>query len=212
LGAQLVGRKGHSDYSGIIFPYIRPGEDRPCGQRLRLDRPQPEIARDGKTKEGPEYLVHSGCANMFYFPPGVTQHRLSAVTLPVIITEGEKKTLALWHLVNEGQKLPPFLPIGISDVWSWKGKLGSTKKQTGPIQDFELITWKDRISYTLFDSDKKRNANVLGAECALAAELKSHGSTIKIVDLPDLPGLDKIGVDDFLVHADGGSERLLVLI
>jgi hypothetical protein len=149
---------------------------------------------------------------MFCFFPGVTPKQLAAVAPPIIVTEGEKKTIALWRLATASKKQPLFLTIGISGVWSWRGKVGPAKEQTGPIQDFDFVTWNGHIIYPLFDSDKKWNANVLGPECALAAELKSRGSIVKIVNLPDLPGLEKIGANDFLVHADGGPERLLRLI
>jgi hypothetical protein len=36
--------------------------------------------------------------------------------------------------------------------------------------------------------------------------------TIFIVDMPSLAGLEKVGVDDFLVHPDGGPEKMISLI
>jgi hypothetical protein len=51
--------------------------------------------------------------------------------LPLIITEGEFKTLALWRLANwnHGER-PRFLPVGVSGVYNWRGTVGKTTGQT----------------------------------------------------------------------------------
>src|SRR5947199_10051804 len=41
-GAQIVGRSGNGDYTGILIPYIWPGEQRVREYRLRRDRPEIE--------------------------------------------------------------------------------------------------------------------------------------------------------------------------
>src|SRR5688572_17161713 len=46
-GAELVGRNGGGDYSGIVFPYYWPGEDNPREYRLRRDHPDLEQQPDG---------------------------------------------------------------------------------------------------------------------------------------------------------------------
>ena len=82
----------------------------------------------------------------------------------------------------------------------------------GPISDINCIEWKGHIVYILFDSDKQRNASVKVAERILASELKSRGTSVRQIDLPDRPNFDKTDADDFLVHPDGGPVRLLALI
>ncbi len=49
-GGQEIGRNGHGDYEGIIYPYIWPGEDYVREKRLRLDRPPLERSADGSRK------------------------------------------------------------------------------------------------------------------------------------------------------------------
>jgi hypothetical protein len=49
-GARMVGRNGSGDYSGLIFPYLWPGENQPREYRLRRDRPEIEY-KDGKPHE-----------------------------------------------------------------------------------------------------------------------------------------------------------------
>lgn len=55
-GAQIVGRGGKGDYSGLVFPYRWPGEARI--REYRLSRDHPELDRSlGGTKVRPEALI-----------------------------------------------------------------------------------------------------------------------------------------------------------
>ena len=99
-GRLLMGRRDHASYEGIVIPYILPGESRVREWRLRRDHPDIEY-KDGKPKERRKYLSPPGRRNMIYFVPGVSQELLKAVATPIIITEGEFKTLALWRLANQ---------------------------------------------------------------------------------------------------------------
>ena len=151
-GAAIVGRNGHGDYSGIKFDYFLPGSRSPRGCRLRLDSPPLEQKEDGSQKPKHKYLAAPGSRNQIYFPPGVTPEQLADTSLPIVLTEGEKKTLALsrlaWHELPEAEDKPRFLPLGIAGVSSWYGKVGRTNDANGkrvdlkgPISDLDRIKW-----------------------------------------------------------------------
>jgi putative DNA primase/helicase len=141
-------------------------------------------------------------------------------TLPIIICEGEKKALSLWRLATEESDPPAFVPIAVSGVWGWKGKTGieagpkgDRETVKGPIPDLGRVQWRGRTVSILFDSDRKSNPLIRSAERGLALELKSRGApVIRIVELPELSGLEKTGADDFLAHVEGGPQRMLGLI
>lgn len=215
-GSQLVGRNGSGDYAGIVIPYRWPGANDTREYRLRRDHPELESRPDGTMREKGRYLSPPGRGNMLYFAPGTPAAALTDTSLPVVICEGEKKVLALSRLSEYGAQL---LPIGLPGVWNWRGTLGieagpdgGRRAVKGPIADLARIAWQGRTTYIIFDSDKQRNTSIQAAERQLARELKSRGSIIRIVDIPDLPGLEKTGTDDFLAHQEGGPERLLELI
>ncbi len=215
-GAHLVGRNGAGDYSGIAIPYRWPGLSDTREYRLRRDHPKLELRPDGTTREKGKYLSPPGRGNMLYFAPGTTAAALTHTSLPVVICEGEKKVLALSRLLEHWAQL---VPVGLPGVWNWRGNIGreagpdgSRRAVMGPIADLSRITWQDRTVYIIFDSDKQRNPSIRAAERELARELKARGSVVRIVDIPDLSGLQKTGADDFLAHPEGGPERMLELI
>ena len=96
-GAEIVGRRGGGDYSGICIPYFHPGSNQVRDYRLRRDHPDLEYDAAGELKAKRKYLSPPGRSNMLYLPPGVSQSLLGDPMLPVVITEGEFKTLALWR-------------------------------------------------------------------------------------------------------------------
>src|SRR6185503_7612550 len=101
-----------------------------------------------------------------YFPPGVKPEWLQDQSLPIIVTEGEKKTLALWRLAWHEVKgdRARFLPIGLAGVWNWKGVVGKTvdargarQDVKGVIADFDRIVWERHIVYIIFDANVATN-------------------------------------------------------
>lgn len=158
-GAEIVGRNGSADYSGIVFPYFLPGSSSPREYRLRRDNPDLEQGLDGEIKQKGKYLSPPGRSNLFYFVPMTSAEWLADTGLPITITEGEKKALALWELAWQGlsdsASVPRFLPIGLAGVWNWRSKIGKTENETGQRQDvkgvvpdFDLIKWKGRDVHT----------------------------------------------------------------
>ena len=128
-GGAIVGRNGSRDYSGIVIPYFRPGHDGAMTHRLRLDHPETEY-KDGKLREKNKYLSPPGEGNKLYFVPGTVPEWLLDSTLPVVITEGEKKTLSLWELAHYG--LSDAVELPIPSDWPFRR------------MEFSVNDWQDR--------------------------------------------------------------------
>ena len=96
-GAELVGQKDGHDYAGIAFPNVWPGEAHAREFRLRRDSPDVTYEK-GKRKQIRKYLGPPGRGNVLYFVPGTSPELLGDPNLPIVITEGEKKGIALWRL------------------------------------------------------------------------------------------------------------------
>ncbi len=143
-----MGRKD-GNYAGIVIPYFRPESDQIREYRLRRDQPDLEYDCVGNLKVKQKYLGAQGRSNMLYLPPGISQALLIDPALPVVITEGEFKTLALWRATNHGvQSRPRFLPLGVSGVYNWRGTIGkmvgpdgSRMDVKGAIPDLDWIVW-----------------------------------------------------------------------
>lgn len=206
-GAEIVGRNGNADYAGIIFPYYLPGNSHPREYRLRRDTPDLEQGANGEIKQKAKYLSPPGKGNQLYFVPNTATEWLADTTLPICITEGEKKTLALWemawHGLSDAALTPRFLPIGLSGAWNWRGKVGKTESNTGKrqdlkgvIPDFGLIEWKGRVAYIVYDTNVRTNESVQAARHGLVIELTRRGAEVRLIDLPEIDGVN--GVDDLL--------------
>lgn len=206
-GAELVGRKRKAgfEYSGIAFPYFLPADwtrARQC--RLRRDKPDEETDANGKKKITGKYLTAPGAVSCFYFPPNVKPEWLKDVSVPIVITEGEKKTLALGRLASEDSKLSDwhFLPVGLSGVWNFRsGNIGKTTGENGErvnvrgtVPDFHLVEWKGRTVIILFDANVQTNIDVKTARLHLAKVLQEKGAIVYFVDLPQIEECN--GIDD----------------
>lgn len=222
-GAALVGRNGgRGDYSGIAIPYRHLTAEAGIREyRLRRDHPDLEQKPDGSTRERAKYLSPPGRGSMLYLPFDIKT--LTDPSIPIVLTEGELKCLSLSRLAHwdRGADLGPrFLAVGLAGVWNWRGSIGKASDAEGhrqaikgPIPDLNLVAWKGgRIVWIVFDSDAAKNLQVAAARRALAGELTGRGADVRIVELPDLAGLGKTGVDDFLAHPNGGPEQLLRLL
>ena len=183
----------HSEaFEGLAFPYFDPnGQLR--DYRVRRFSPTIERRADGSNKEKRKYMTAPGKANMLYFPPGIDSKRLNDTELPVAITEGEKKTLALHRLSVCESGSPRFLPIGISGVWNWRGTIGkdngpngARRSVKGVLPDLDLVAWQGRQVFVVFDSDVRQNPNVQHARAALTSELQRRGSRVLWVDVPEV--------------------------
>lgn len=218
-GAEMIGANGKADYAGLAFPYYLAGSPHVREYRLRRDNPDLEQGSDGRIKQKRKYLSPPGRGNLLYFVPMYGAEWLADTSLPICITEGEKKTLALWalawHGLPESAVTPRFMPVGMSGVWNWRGRVGKTTNDVGKrqdvkgvIPDFDLIEWKGRTVHIVFDANVSTNEGVQAARRALAAELTKRGAKVGLVDLPEGHGVN--GVDDLL--ALKGTDYVLGLL
>jgi predicted P-loop ATPase len=201
-GRDIVGRKGSGDYAGIVFPYRWPGDSHSVLDRLRLDNPPIDIAT-GKPEH--KYLSAPGARSRVYWPPCAPEF-IGDTALPLVITEGEKKVLSLWHMALEtanGTGKPAFLPLGLGGVWNWRGIVGARNTASGErvaekgvIPDFDHIAWKGRKVWILFDANVATNPMVAAARRYLTLELARRSAEVYLPDLPGGAGVN--GCDDYL--------------
>lgn len=164
----------------IVFPFKKL-DGRNGYARLRPDNPR----TDARSGERIKYESPRKAPNEIYFPRQVREIADKPEEF-LLVTEGEKKAL---KASQEG-----FPCIGLVGVYGWKAK-----DRESLLPDLELVEWKGRRVFIVFDSDRVRNEHVIEAESRLAAQLKNRGAIVKIVHLPDGPNGQKFGLDDFLV-------------
>jgi hypothetical protein len=214
-GAELMGKNGSGRYEGLIIPYVAPGDHHVREYRLKRDHPEIE---NGKPKN--KYLSPPGRGNMLYFPIGTDPAWLTDADLPLIITEGEFKTIALYrlahHNLGDAAEKPLFLPVGISGVWNWYGTTGKIIDETGtrvdekgPIPDLGHLELDGRDVIIIFDRDVETNDKVQIARAKLTKELNKRGAQTKWFGWPE-EAQDAKGVDDLLAVL--GPDQVLDLI
>lgn len=121
--------------------------------------------------------------------------------VPLVITEGELKAA---KACKDG-----FPTIGLGGVDSFQAK----KMGIVWLESLKFVNWIGRHVYICYDSDMRRNPNVLAALERLAEELQNQGAHPYTVIMPELHGPDtKIGLDDFLVSELGGPEEFMELL
>ncbi len=186
-GASIIGQCDNGSYAGIIFPYIWPGENHIREYWLRRDQPEIQYDAGGRPKETNKYLGPPGRGNLLYVVPGTHVDLLHDLRVPVAITEGAKKTIALhrlsWHGRTEGTEVPRFFPVGLGGVWSFTGRIGksvgpdgSRRDEKGWIPDLARLTWTGRRVYIPYDSNVHTNPQVAAARRASTGELTHRGS------------------------------------
>jgi predicted P-loop ATPase len=222
VGAEMMGQVSRAgDYGGILIPYLWPGEEHIRDYRLRRDHPEREQRVDGSIAERRKYLSPPGRGNMLYLPPAAESAWLDDAGMPMVIVEGEFKTLALWRLAwhsrGDTAEAPAFLPVGLQGVYSWRGVVGKISDSAGnredlkgPVPDLGRIAWQDRRIVIVFDPDVDRNLNVADARRRLTRELESRGAEVAWLRWPAELAEKIKGIDDFL--ADRGPEQALKLL
>lgn len=153
--------------------------------RIRFLEPPKGLA--GKAKKQQRYSQPKSTGNHLYFPT-LTKWQVIAkdVTIPITITEGEKKAA---KACKEG------IPcIGLGGVWSFRSK---TEVQS-LIEDFHTIRWEGREVKIIFDSDLTTNPMVMKAMLCLSNELTKLGAYVYNGYVPEVNGA-KAGIDDYLV-------------
>lgn len=192
-GAAMVGRLNKKgvpsiDCAGLSFEYRLPEEITARQHRLRRDNPELEQLPDGTTKERDKYLSAPGARNFLYFTPSTQKDWLKEDSIRIVISEGEKKALALQRYFDECGK--QVLVIGLSGVWNWRGTTGKTINGNGSrvsikgvIPDINLINWKKREVEIIFDADSQTNPSVEKARKGLARELQRRGAIVRILEM-----------------------------
>jgi hypothetical protein len=201
-GSAIVGRNGAGDFAGLVVPNVWPGSDHIREYRLRRDHPEIE---NGKIRM--KYVAPPGRGNLLYFPVGTDPAWLNDPQIPLVITEGEFKTIALARVARHGWQItaPRFLAAGLSGVWNWKGTIRKTTDAEGhridvkgAIPDLDRIDWDDRRVLIVFDADLEDNDSVRAARYMLTKELRSRSARVSWFDWPaDRPAQAK-GIDDLL--------------
>lgn len=105
----------------------------------------------------------------------------------ILITEGAPKAAcACKHGVTA---------VGICGVEMWH----SPAKGHELIPSLERVVWKNRKVNLCFDGDIETNDKVRLALIKFADVLESRGALPHILALPKVPGVDKVGLDDFIL-------------
>ena len=154
------------------------------------------IKPDQPRKSGGKYEAPKGKGNRAYFP-SATVSSLDDTSVPLFITEGEKKALSM--------SIAGYASIGIAGVDCW-GKGGEL------IPDLRQLNWNDRKVYIAFDFDAKSKTvkRVNSAVRRLSDALSREGAEVLVVRLPSGEDGGKQGADDFLVaHGKEAFDKLL---
>lgn len=127
-----------------------------------------------------------GTVNEVYLPPLVNWRTLFGKEVPLIITEGEKKSACA---TKHG--LPT---VGLGGVWCFMAKKAGLRLL--PI--FDEMNLENRRIYICFDSDAATNPDIVQAENTLAARLTEEGAVVMIARIPPEDG-GKLGMDDYIL-------------
>lgn len=144
------------------------------------------------------YAQEPNTAPVAYFPRNQDWKAIvENVDAPLIFTEGELKAA---KACKEG-----FPTIGLGGVYNWR----SYKMGLSFLPSLEPVKWVRRSVYICFDSDVKTNRMVQVGLKEFADELQQRGALVMFAALPELKGLKKVGLDDFLVHAGPSAAEQL---
>lgn len=177
-------------YGGGIAIPVRDKTGDVVSVQLRFDDPPSHTTPDGKRKKL-RYLSPGGLDLRLDFPP----HPLKPGE-DIWITEGCKKADALRSLGCYALSVP--------GIWGWKGP--KAKK------DLTKISYEGHRVLIVFDRESKprTKAEVKKARSALLVTLSRLGAEdLLVIDLPEIVGEEKTGVDDLLREGEIGIEELL---
>jgi hypothetical protein len=139
---------------------------------------------------------------------------MTEVNLPVLITEGEFKTLASWRLARHQAAVARFLPIGLPGVWNFRGTVakevgprGDRRDLKGVVPDVHRLTWKGRRVIIAFDADTEHNPQVCAARRSLTAVLIERGAVVGLLEWPIEEGK---GIDDWIARV--GPDPVMAVI
>lgn len=184
------------DIRGNIVTFKRNGEDLPFVRARYLREGQPEKKTLGKKKKPQRYGQPRASGTRAYFPKILDWEKIAGdVSIPLTITEGEKKALAMCLI-----DVPT---IGLGGVHNFL----RDGKFLPELQEFQ---WEGRRVNIAFDSDAAENTQIQLAEAKLSMELGvNYGAVVHLVRVPKLAD-GKTGLDDYLALR-GASETVDVI-
>jgi hypothetical protein len=147
---------------------------------LQVIRPDVPRLNHGRALK---YEVPRGSHLTLDVPP-MARAALSDATVPLWITEGQKKADAA---ISHGAGCA----IAFLGVWNWKSDGVACAA-------WEQVRLKGRVVFIAFDSDAKTSRQVQHALRRLKAFLGSRGAEVRIVHLEPGPENTKVGLDDAL--------------
>lgn len=198
---------------GFVIPYHKFD-----GDELKFYRVKVLASLNGH--KPPKYLQAKSSANHLYLPTslnGLEPNWATDTTVPLYITEGEKKALAG---VQAG-----LVTLAVGGVFSWRTHIhsfdrgvvrvedkassrvvhlddrGERSYKTEVASEFNDIDWSSRSVYLIFDSDAETNEEVQRAAFEFANWLDEQGASTRQIPLSGLlpKARGKIGLDDLLV-------------
>ena len=166
---------GYETHARSAYEIHYPGTDY---SRYKMFYDEADKINPKTSDERPKYLAKKNSGNRLYIPAKVTPI-LNDLSIPIYITEGEKKAL---KGTQEG------LPcIAISGLWNWGRK---TENGYELLPDFDQIALEDRMVYLVPDSDwlepnrEGKPKNLEQALNELAYCLIDKGAKVDWVELP----------------------------
>ena len=168
---------------GILIP-LWSVDGKEAGFQFRPDHP-----RTNNRDKAVKYEIPTGSSLRLDCPPRC-QKGIGDPKTPLWITEGSKKADAL---ASKGA-----CAISVTGVWGFKGK-----NQFGGITflaDWDYVALKNRTVYLAFDSDIVTKEPVRKALEHLGEHIKRKGATVHVIQLPQLEGQSKTGIDDYLLR------------
>lgn len=144
------------------------------------------------------YTQPAGSGVHPYFPVCKSVNWLEVLadpTIPIMITEGEKKALAACLL-----GIPT---IGLGGVYNF-----TSGGALLPLLD--RVKWKGRSIFICYDSDVETNNQIQVAEARLTMELTQRSADVFRMRLPESKEGHKVGIDDFIMAQ--GEEELFKLV
>ncbi len=178
LSARLVSQVRHV----LVFPYDGAARGIPMRRDdafVRCKLFPPVSDGEGHTIR---YYQRPGTPPRLYVP-APARAALVDPTVPLWITEGEKKALK----ANQDR----LACVAVGGLWNW---------QTAgrPIPDLDRIDWVGRETVIAPDSDVWTRPDLVQPVFALGKELEGRGAKVTVLKLPPAPTGGKAGLDDYL--------------
>lgn len=190
----------------LVFPYFEPGASEAKFSRARPDRPRVTEIREGSKKgkrEERKYEQPWKVPTCPYFPPRTRlQGRLRDASLPLFLTEGEKKALALDQL--------GLAVVGLSGIWNFTDGRSRRAPKEKPLHPWilEHVALQRRTVAIVFDGDGHHNEDIPKAAQRLAEKLIEAGASRVRLTMPPADGPK--GIDDYFVSFGEKATRELL--